>query len=184
MNLSTGWLKAAAVVLFAFFAAINQPTISSASANAQSPPAGCTAAEYRQFDFWVGDWDAFDVDGPAAAVARIRVERILDGCVVLESYDGTDSLKGQSFSLYDASRKMWHQSWVTNRGQLLVIEGEFHAGEMVLSGADRTKDGKERRVRGTWKPVNGGVRETAVTSLDGGKTWQPWFDLLFRPHKQ
>ncbi len=118
MNLSTGWLKAAAVVLFVFFAAINQLTSSSASANAQSPPAGCTATEYRQFDFWVGNWDAFDVDGPAAAVARIRVERILDGCVVLESYDGTDSLKGQSFSLYDASRKMWHQSWVTNRGQL------------------------------------------------------------------
>jgi hypothetical protein len=23
-------------------------------------------------------------------------------------------------------------------------------------------------------------RETAVTSLDGGKTWQSWFDLEFR----
>jgi DICT domain-containing protein len=54
---------------------------------------------------------------------------------------------------------------------------------MVLSGADRTDDGKERRVRGIWKPEDGGVRETAVTSTDGGKTWKPWFDLVFRPHK-
>jgi hypothetical protein len=38
-------------------------------------------------------------------------------------------------------------------------------------------------VRGTWKPADGGVRETAIVSTDAGKTWQPWFDLIFRPHK-
>ncbi len=27
-----------------------------------------------------------------------------------------------------------------------------------------------------------GVRETAVTSADDGKTWAPLFDLVFRPH--
>ncbi len=91
---------------------------------------------------------------------------------------------GQSFSIYDATRKVWHQSWVTNRGELLVIEGGIRAGEMVLSGVDRTKDGKSRRVRGTWKPVEGGVRETALRSTDGGKTWNLWFDLVFRPHKR
>jgi ketosteroid isomerase-like protein len=30
--------------------------------------------------------------------------------------------------------------------------------------------------------MSGGVRETAVTSTDGGKSWKPWFDLVFRPH--
>jgi hypothetical protein len=29
----------------------------------------------------------------------------------------------------------------------------------------------------------GVVRETAVTSTDGGKTWQQWFDLVFRQRK-
>jgi len=53
---------------------------------------------------------------------------------------------------------------------------------MVLSGSDLTPTGEKREVRGVWKPVEGGVRETAVTSLDAGKTWQPWFDLMFRPH--
>jgi hypothetical protein len=72
---------------------------------------------------------------------------------------------------------------VTNRGQLLVIEGKLEAGEIVLAGVDHATDGEKRYVRGTWKPVKGDVRETAVTSTDGGKTWQPWFDLLFRPHK-
>ena len=49
---------------------------------------------------------------------------------------------------------------------------------MVLTGVDHAKGG--RLVRGTWKPENGGVRETAVTSTDGGRTWKPWFDLVFR----
>jgi len=40
------------------------------------------------------------------------------------------------------------------------------------------------RVRGTWTPVADGVRESAVTSSDGGKTWKPWFDLSFRRHTQ
>lgn len=143
-------------------------------------PAPCAAPAYHQFDFWIGDWDAFDVDNPTTRVARTKVDRILDGCVLREDYEGADGHQGQSFSIYDASRKVWHQSWVTNRGELLVIEGTFQNGEMVLSGVDHTK---HALVRGVWKPVDGAVRETAVTSTDGGKTWKPWFDLVFRPHK-
>ena len=152
-----------------------QPQSSAAKTNA------CTGPEYRSFDFWVGNWDAFDVDNPNKKVAHNRVDRILDGCVLLEDYQSTDGEHGQSFTIYDASRKVWHQTWVTNQGVLLVIEGGMHGSEMVLSGTDRTTDGKTRYVRGTWKPVSGGVREVAVTSIDGGKTWKPWFDLMFRP---
>jgi hypothetical protein len=154
----------------------------SVSTNEFRQHSSCNAHEYEEFDFWVGDWDAFDFGGKTA-VARVRVDRLLDGCVLREEYGGVDGHEGQSLSIYDSSRRVWHQSWVTNRGELLTIEGTFQAGKMVLSGADRTDDGKERRVRGIWKPEDGGVRETAVTSTDGGKTWKPWFDLVFRPHK-
>lgn len=64
-----------------------------------------------------------------------------------------------------------------------MIEGTFRDGQMVLSGVDGAKPGRTV-VRGIWKPVDGGVREKAVTSADGGRTWKPWFDLMFRPHKQ
>lgn len=64
-----------------------------------------------------------------------------------------------------------------------MVEGKIQAGAMVLDGVDRTPDARERHVRGTWKPVEGGVRETAVTSTDGGKTWKPWFDLVFHSHQ-
>jgi ketosteroid isomerase-like protein len=145
-------------------------------------PLACSAPEFRQFDFWVGDWDAFDA-GATTAVARVRVDRFLDGCVLREDYRDTSGLHGQSFSLYDVSRKVWHQSWVTNQGQLLVIDGNLHAGEMILSGMDPAR-GEGGLVRGTWTPIAGGVREVGITSRDGGKTWRPWFDLIFRPHRE
>lgn len=113
----------------------------------------------------------------------MRVDRILDGCVLREQYDGANGHRGQSFSIYDSSRQIWHQSWVTNRGELLTIEGSLQDEAMVLSGSDLTSNGQQRLVRGDWQPVTGGVRESAVTSTDGGKTWMPWFDLTFRPAK-
>jgi hypothetical protein len=169
-----------AAVAILFVAVQILPSIFSLTAQS-SQPEPCSAPAYHQFDFWLGDWDSFEI-GAAAKDAHIRVERILEGCVLHEDYQGTNGHQGQSFSIYHASRKRWHQTWVTNRGELLEIEGQFQDGQMVLSGGDLTQTGQKRQVRGIWKRVEGGVRETAVTSLDDGKTWQPWFDLIFRPH--
>jgi hypothetical protein len=148
--------------------------------NAKQP--ACNSAEVHQFDFWVGDWDVSEAES-STQVARVKVERILDGCVLHEIYDDTSGLKGESFSIYDSTTKRWHQTWVTNKGQLLIVEGNLSRGVMALNGADQTATGR-RLVRAVWKPIDGTVRETAVRSTDGGKTWTPWFDLVFRPHKQ
>jgi hypothetical protein len=158
---------------------------------APSKPAPCASPEHRQLDFWLGDWDAFDVDDKGGVgrevSARLKVDLLLDGCVLREDYQGMDGLKGESFTIYDAARKLWHQTWVTNRGQLLTIEGrreEALEGEpIVLEGEIPGADGKPaQRIRGLWKRQGEGVRETALTSADGGKSWQPLFDILFRPH--
>jgi ketosteroid isomerase-like protein len=141
--------------------------------------AACASPEYRSFDFWIGSWDAFEVSNPTVKVANNRVSRILGGCVLLEDYQGENGSHGESFSIYDAGRKVWHQNWVTNRGALLVIEGGMHGDAMVLEGVDHS-NGAEKLVRGTWKPEQDAVRETAVTSVDGGKTWTAWFDMVFR----
>jgi ketosteroid isomerase-like protein len=175
------WPKISFILVLALFAAIESETTGHVSSQRSPGASPCSAPEYRQFDFWLGDWDAFDAGKPAV-VARTSVDRMLDGCALRENYEGSNGLKGQSFSLYDSSRRVWHQSWATNRGLLLVIEGRVEDGKMVLTGVDRAADGGERLVRGTWKPMNEGVRETAVTSADGGNSWQPWFDLVFRPH--
>src|SRR5262245_15133672 len=154
------------------------------SAQQQTPrPQACDGAGHRQFDFWIGDWDVFEAEG-AVKAAQVRVSRILDGCVLHEQYEGSDGLRGESFSIYDASRNVWHQTWVTNRGQLLAIEGQWQDGAMVLGGPYRSETGERGLVRGRWKPASDGLRETAARSRDHGKTWTPWFDLVFRPRSK
>jgi hypothetical protein len=173
------WLKAGllcTLLLFVGTASLTSISVPRPQTVRSTP---CAAPEYHQLDFWVGDWDVFDVETKAKD-AHVKVDRILDGCVLREQYDGADGHRGQSFSMYDSTRKVWHQSWVTNRGELLMIEGGMQNGSMVLSGEDR-KNGRPELVRGEWKAVKSGVRETAATSTDGGKTWTPWFDLMFRP---
>jgi hypothetical protein len=155
-------------------------------AAAPDPSPACSAPEYRRLDFWAGDWDAYEEgDQTGKPNARCRVDVILGGCVLREQYRQDDGLVGQSFTIYDAARKVWHQSWVTNRGLLLTIEGVFDGDTLTLQGPLRSPGGAapEKIIRGKWRKEPGGVREVAETSSDGGKTWQPYFDIHFRPRK-
>ncbi|WP_158880126.1 hypothetical protein [Rhodanobacter sp. L36] len=152
-----------------------------AQAASRSPSGSCSAEVYRQFDFWIGDWDTFDSDAPnKPSIARNHVDAILDGCVLREDYDQFDGLHGQSFTTYDASRKVWHQSWVTNRGGLLVMEGTQQGRRIVLSGIDTRK---HVLMRVSWEAQGHGVREIARQSSDNSAQWQPVFDIVFRPHR-
>ena len=142
-------------------------------------PAPCTSPQYREFDFWIGDWDVFETANNASS-AHVRVDSILGGCVLREQYQDNTGAVGESFTTYDVGRKLWHQTWVTNRGRLLTIEGGKQNRAMLLTGSYYLENGNEVRVRGSWEPVGETVREVASTSSDAGKTWKPWFDLSFR----
>lgn len=154
------------------------------SAGAAETAKSCGDAEHHAFDFWIGDWDAFDAPLTPASkpIARNRVDAILAGCVLREDYDQNDGHRGQSFTIYDATRKVWHQSWVTNRGELLVLEGTRSGRRITLEG-ERTDSKGSQRVRAFWEPQGDDVRETATASDDGGRTWKPLFDILFRRHR-
>lgn len=157
-----------------------------------SAPSKCADPEHRRLDFWIGDWDAFDAaaPGPPAAAgppaARVKIERILGGCALRETYQGANGLTGESLTTYDASRRIWHQTWVTDRGDLLQVDGRFDGPSLTLEGTRLDARGREEKVRGVWTPQDAGpektVRETAHVSGDGGRTWRPWFDIIFRRH--
>jgi hypothetical protein len=112
----------------------------------------CAAAPYRQLDFWLGDWDVFDVAGGAAAVAHAHITRLLDNCVLHELYESADpgGLRGESFSLFDHSRGVWHQSWVTNHGVLLLLDGGLEGDRMALTATEKASDGTTSLLRGVW----------------------------------
>ncbi len=172
------------IVTVGLLLALVAPTGEAQNGGAERRPAErCTGPEFRQFDFWAGDWDTYDVADTSKVVARNRVTLILDGCVLRESYQQNDGLVGESYSLWDASRGLWHQSWVTNRGTLLLLDGRLEGGRMVLTGSEKMPDGKNALLRGIWWVEGKNVRETAVRSTDRGKTWTLAFDIVFRPHR-
>ena len=143
-----------------------------------SKPLPCSAPAYREFDFWLGEWDVFE-EGGSVKEAQVTVSPVQNNCGLREQYNGVDGSGGESLSMYDPSAAEWQQTWLSNRGQIVVIHGNLQGQAMMLSGTDHTRGG-HRLVRGVWKPESAGVRETAETSSDDGKTWTPWFDLSFR----
>ena len=166
------------LLLFVLLGVVASPLLAAEHASSV-----CSAPAYRQFDFFVGDWDTYDVQAQDKVVARNTVKVILDGCVIHEDYRQNDGLHGESYSLYDAARKVWHQSWVTNRGDLLLLDGGVQDGRMIFKGVERKSGKPDALVRAAWYKQGDGVRETAEQSLDGGKTWKTEFDILFKPHK-
>ena len=142
----------------------------------------CEAAAYHQFDFFAGDWDTYDMSDPRKIVARNRVTPMVDGCALREVYEQADGMRGESFSTYDATRRLWHQSWVTNRGELLLLDGKLEGTRMVLGATERHADGSASLLRGVWWREGAAVRELAERSSDAGKTWTTVFDIVFRPH--
>lgn len=149
-----------------------------ASCPARAAPLPCATPEFRQFDFWSGSWTVTTPDGRLAG--HSRVEPILDGCALLENWEGAQGGAGKSLNIYDATRKVWHQTWVSKGGTLLVLEGGMDGGSMVLQG---TQAAATRPVlnRITWTPsTDGSVKQVWDASSDGGKSWTNQFTGLYR----
>jgi hypothetical protein len=143
-------------------------------ADVSAQPGPCTAPEHRQFDFWIGEWRVTTPDGKHAGDNRI--EKVLDGCALHESWTGAGGGRGFSYNAWDRDRKVWHQTWVDKQGGLLLLEGTFSSGQMVLQGV---QGATLNRI--TWEPrKDGTVRQHWETSTDQGKTWQTAFDGLYR----
>jgi hypothetical protein len=162
--------------------AVLTPALAAAPAANPAAP-NCPAMEFHQLDFWLGDWDTQDSDAKdTTSVARTHVDAIAAGCAVHELYEQTDGLIGDSILSYDPVRKQWQQTWVTNHGSIMQIYGLFKDGVLTLQGETHLRDGRIIGQRITWKAEGKGVRETGVSSKDGGKTWDPYFNVLFVKH--
>jgi len=142
------------------------------------PPKACATPEFRQFDFWIGDWAVTDPKGIAAGTNIITLD--LNGCVLHEHWTGSKGGAGESFNIYDGAAKRWHQTWVDNGGTLLALDGGLVDGRMVLSGPGRGPKGEPVVNRIAWeKLADGRVRQTWTVSSDGGATWATAFDGFY-----
>ncbi|HKD21408.1 MAG TPA: hypothetical protein VKB71_05320 [Rhizomicrobium sp.] len=134
------------------------------------------SAEERAFDFWRGVWRVTDPE-TGKELGTSRVDAILGERVLHENWSGLDGYRGESFNLFDRDRKCWHQSWVSDNGTLLLLDGGMRDGAMDLRGL--APDGDLHRIR--WTPnKDGSVLQFWDASTDNGKTWTKRFAGLYR----
>lgn len=148
--------------------------LATAASAASPPPPSCASPEFHQFDFWIGDWRVAKPDGTFAGTNRVTQEYA--GCVVHEHYVTGKGYSGESLNMYDAARKVWHQTWVDDNGLVLVIEGKWDGKHMVLEGMAPNEKGVLAKQRITWTPnADGSVRQLWETA-DAKGTWTVAFD--------
>ncbi len=140
----------------------------------------CTAPTYRQFDFWIGEWEVRRPDGVLAGANVI--DTLLGGCVLRERWSGSRGGHGTSLNSWNRIDRKWHQIWVDDSGLFLELEGGLEGDRMVLSGGLPLASDSSRlsQQRVTWTPLPGGnVRQLWEASDDGGRTWAPVFDGVY-----
>jgi hypothetical protein len=137
---------------------------------------------YQEFDFWVGEWDVFNPQGRQVGVNII--EKILNGCALLENWSSVFGTSGMSINYYDPSDGKWKQNWSDARGGIVWYQGEIKDGAMHFSGENISPDGSRQLARVVIKPLeNGNVHHFIEQSADGGKTWNVYFDGTYVPRK-
>ena len=109
------------------------------TARAQNAPTAgpCSGPEFRQLDFWVGDWDLeFTQQDGSTVKATNRITKDEYGaCVISEHFvlagggQGGADFIGGSYSTYDAQTKTWRQMWVDNAGGLFDLRGGPVSGQ-------------------------------------------------------
>src|SRR5271169_2258275 len=91
---------------------LSAPALLSQQSATQPAPNPCAAAEQKQLNFWVGEWDltwpgerAGEVDHPEQTASNASS----DGCVVQERFSGQNAmhLRGTSVSTFDAKAGKW-----------------------------------------------------------------------------
>ena len=133
----------------------------------------------HQFDFWLGNWQVL---AGGKVVGTNRIEADLTHCVIKESYATPSGFKGLSVNSYDASRQVWHQTWIDNTGTLLLLEGKLVNGDMVLQGSGTDQQGNAVTHKISWTPnPDGSVRQHWQICLAEQGEWQTVFDGHYVP---
>jgi ketosteroid isomerase-like protein len=146
----------------------------------------CSAAPYRQFDFWLGEWEAFGLNGQKAGDSKISL--MLDSCTLLEEWTAAGNQQGfryagKSYNMYNAATKKWQQYWVDNAGGITeYFNGHFTEGKMILQTANtKVNDTMWQLQKMTFYNIGPDkVRQHGENSNDNGKTWVTSFDLEYR----
>jgi tetratricopeptide (TPR) repeat protein len=137
----------------------------------------CNGPAYREFDFWIGDWDVQNPQGQV--VGHNTISALLDGCLLFENWTGLGGSKGISINYFDFRTAKWTQTYRDNTGNIGTwpnLIGALVQGAMTLE----TAPGETPMSRWVWTRVDDNkVRQMAEVSTDDGETWAVVWDSYY-----
>jgi len=155
-----------------------------ALAGAQTPERCSDSNLFGQLDFWIGEWNVYVGEDLAGSN---RIEKALDGCAVFEHWSASDGSEGKSLFFVDYDGH-WVQVWVSEQAMSpggvkeKVMVDDPPEGSVRFQGVIRHPTAEPWLDRTTLTPLESGdVRQLIEVSQDGGETWNPTFDAVYRP---
>jgi tetratricopeptide (TPR) repeat protein len=140
------------------------------------------AAENRQLDFWLGEWDVSTTQGGVPA-GTSKIELILGDCVVQENWQTSNSpYSGKSYNIYDGPLKRWEQYWVDSTGGNIFFHGELSKDGVMDYWTDDIPQTGGPALRRHLQFIPEGpdkVRQFSRGSTDGGRTWNVEYDFTY-----
>lgn len=154
---------------------------------AQKP---CSRPQFRQFDFWIGQWEAYNnANGKKAGDSKISL--ILDSCIILEEWISAGVQQGlryagKSFNTWNNAVQQWQQTWVDNTGNTTVyVKGKYENKKIIFSTDPFpfSKDTMALRRLTFFDLEIDKVRQLGEITKDNGTTWVTEYDLEYRRKK-
>lgn len=161
------------LILLPLSAQVNDPTSSS-----------WTHEKFRQFDFWIGEWDVNlriqqgDGSWKDQVQSVARIYQILDGKAILELWNENkfgEGIKGYSLRYYNEDIDKW-ELWLNwpgkNSSGSSSLNGSFRHGRGEFFSQFQKNDSVTVTQRYTFCDITPtSLRWDNARSEDGGKTW-------------
>lgn len=154
------------------------------SKQVQHNAAPCEDAEFRAFDFWLGDWDVASA-GTGIHQGSSHVSKEMSGCVVWENWTSAGGpYFGKSYNTWNVNLKRWEQYWVDNAAGIIFFHGGIKDNVMDYWTDDvaQSTGGTLLRHLQFFNLGPNKVRQFSQGSNDSGKTWHVEYDFIYTRH--
>lgn len=145
--------------------------------------AQCAGQEspWRDFDFWIGDWEVYDPNTGNKAGDN-RIEKRENGCLILEHWKSIAGGSGISMNFYDPLQQKWRQVWQSAAAFIDYSGGLDEQGRMLLEGTIYyNASGQSAPFRGRWTAQNDGSVLQEFWQYDAASdSWSSWFRGEYR----
>ena len=136
-----------------------------------------TELAYRQFDYWIGEWEVKNLEGVELGSSIIKL--VAGDCLIQEEWTSISGYTGNSMSYYNRFDEQWHQKWIGSDGIPVEFSGNFDEENksMNFKGYGVGHDGEKIEYRFTFFHLDKNhIRQLWEQSSDKGTTWSVLFE--------